>query len=198
MMTRIKHSLADQDPGMHRKNNQMGLCYWLTGLPGAGKTTIAVRIANHLRERGYQVCILDGDDLRRGLNNNLGYSRADRAENVRRIGEVARLMVDAGLIVFVSVISPYRTDRDAALRRVGHGRCFEVFIDTDLQVCVTRDPKGLYARAKAGELKGLAGWDDPYEIPLAPEIAIRNESVSIDEAMLQLEAHYFSMNIETQ
>ena len=198
MTTRIEHGLANQDLGMHRKNNQMGFCYWLTGLPGAGKTTIAVRIANHLRERGYQVCILDGDDLRRGLNNNLGYSRADRAENVRRIGEVARLMVDAGLIVFVSVISPYRTDRDAALRRVGHGRCFEVFIDTDLQVCVTRDPKGLYARAKAGELKGLAGWDDPYEIPLAPEIAIRNESVSIDEAMLQLEAHYFSMTIETQ
>jgi adenylyl-sulfate kinase len=198
MTTRIEHGLANQDLGMHRKNNQMGLCYWLTGLPGAGKTTIAVRIANHLRERGYQVCILDGDDLRRGLNTNLGFSRADRAESVRRIGEVARLMVDAGLIVFVSAISPYRTDRDAALRRVGHGRCFEVFIDTDLQVCVTRDPKGLYARAKAGELKGLTGWDDPYEIPLAPEIAIRNESVSIDEAMLQLEAHYFSMTIETQ
>lgn len=107
-------------------------------------------------------------------------------------------MVDAGLIVFVSVISPYRTDRDAALSIVGHGCCFEVFIDTDLHVCMTRDPKGLYARAKAGELKGLTGWDDPYELPLAPDIAIRTESVSIDEAMLQLEAHYFSMNIDTQ
>jgi adenylyl-sulfate kinase len=198
MTTRIEHGLANQDLGMHRKNNQMGFCYWLTGLPGAGKTSIAVRTVNDLRELGYQVCILDGDDLRRGLNTNLGFSRADRAESVRRIGEVARLMVDAGLIVFVSAISPYRTDRDAALRRVGHGRCFEVFIDTDLRVCVTRDPKGLYARAKAGELKGLTGWDDPYEIPLAPEIAIRTESVSIDEAMLQLEAHYFSMTIETQ
>jgi adenylyl-sulfate kinase len=138
------------------------------------------------------------DELRRGLNSNLGFSRADRAENVRRIGEVARLMVDAGLIVFVSVISPYRTDRDAALSIVGNDRCFEVFIDADLDVCVTRDPKGLYARAKAGELKGLTGWGDPYEVPLAPDIAIRTESVSIDEAMLQLEAHYFSMNIETQ
>jgi adenylylsulfate kinase len=198
MTTWIKHSLAHQDEGVHRKKNQMSFCYWLTGLPGAGKTTIAVRTANDLRERGYQVCVLDGDELRRGMNSDLGFSRADRAENVRRISQVARLMVDAGLIVFVSTISPYRTDRDAALGTVGHGRCFEVFIDTDLVVCVARDPKGLYARAKAGELKGLTGWDDPYEIPLAPDIAIRTETVSIDEAMLQIEAHYFSMNIETQ
>jgi adenylylsulfate kinase-like enzyme len=96
------------------------------------------------------------------------------------------------------VLEPYRTDRDAALSIVGNDRCFEVFIDADLDVCVTRDPKGLYARTKAGELKGLTGWGDPYEVPLAPDIAIRTESVSIDEAMLQLEAHYFSMNIETQ
>ena len=107
-------------------------------------------------------------------------------------------MVDAGVIVLVSAISPYRTDRDAARGVVGHERCFEVFIDTDLQVCMQRDPKGLYARAKAGELKGLTGWDDQYEPPFAPPVRIRTESVSIDEAMLQLEAHFFALNIGTQ
>lgn len=175
---------------MHEHDNDRGVCYWLTGLPGAGKTTIAHRTAVELRARGYRVFILDGDELRRGLNNNLGFSRADRAENVRRIGEVARLMADAGLTVFVSVISPYRADRDAAMEVVGRHRCFEVFIDTDLQVCMARDPKGLYARAKSGELKGLTGWDDEYEQPLAPDISIHTENISIDESVLQVTSHF--------
>ncbi|KQR86034.1 hypothetical protein ASG35_25300 [Burkholderia sp. Leaf177] len=175
----------------------MGFCYWLTGLPAAGKTTIAVRTAEDLRERGYKVCVLDGDELRHAMNSDLGFSRGDRAENVRRIGEVARLMTDDGFIVFVSAISPYRTERDAALLSIGRSRCADVFIDTDLRTCMARDPKGLYALAKAGKISGLTGCDDPYEPPLQPDFAIQTETVSVDEAMFYLEAHYFSKSGHT-
>jgi adenylylsulfate kinase len=175
---------------MQEDERNHGVCYWLTGLPGAGKTTIAHRSASELRARGHRVFILDGDELRRGLNSNLGFSREDRAENVRRIGEVARLMADTDLIVFVSAISPYRADRDAAMEAVGRHRCFEVFISTDLQTCVARDPKGLYARAKSGELKGLTGWDDDYERPLSPDISIRTEGMSIDASVHQVISHF--------
>jgi adenylyl-sulfate kinase len=173
---------------------QTGCCYWLTGLSGAGKSTITALTVQNLRERGYRLSVLDGDDLRTGLNRDLGFAKADRAENVRRIGEVARLMVDTGLIVLVSAISPYRADRDAARSRIGEHRCFEVFIDTDLQTCVARDPKGLYARAGMGEIKGLTGWDDPYEMPLAPDISIRTILVSPEKAAGQIEDHYFRFN----
>jgi bifunctional enzyme CysN/CysC len=147
---------------------------WFTGLSGAGKSTIAAAVAQQLATSGRPVTILDGDEIRRGLNADLGFSAADRSENIRRVGEVARLMADAGLVVLVPVISPYRADRDRARAiHAAAGLTFvEVFVDTPLDVCEQRDPKGLYARARAGELTGLTGVDDPYEAPEAPDVRI--------------------------
>jgi bifunctional enzyme CysN/CysC len=151
-----------------------GPTVWITGFSGSGKSTLADAVASRLRELGRPTYILDGDNVRCGLNSDLGFSAADRAENVRRIGEVARLMADAGLVVLVPVISPYRADRDRvrAIHDVAGLRFVEVFVDTPLELCEQRDPKGLYARARAGELSGLTGVDDPYEPPLAPEVRL--------------------------
>jgi adenylyl-sulfate kinase len=147
---------------------------WFTGLSGSGKSTIANAVAERLLEIGRPAYVLDGDNLRHGLNADLGFSAADRAENVRRVGEVARLMADAGLVVLVPVISPYRADRDRV--RTAHEaaglRFVEVFVDTPLELCEQRDPKGLYAKARAGEVTGMTGIDDPYEPPLSPELVL--------------------------
>jgi bifunctional enzyme CysN/CysC len=154
-----------------------GATLWLTGLSGSGKSTIADAVATRLFELGHPAYVLDGDNVRHGLNADLGFSPADRSENVRRISEVAALLADAGLTVLVPVISPYRADRDRA--RQAHGaaglRFVEVFVDTPLAVCEQRDPKGLYARARAGELRGLTGVDAPYEAPLSPDLVVRPE-----------------------
>ncbi len=151
-----------------------GATVWFTGLSGSGKSTIANEVALRLLEAGRPAYLLDGDNVRHGLNADLGFSAADRAENVRRIAEVARLMADAGLVVLVPVISPYRIDRDRA--RAIHAAAdltfVEVFVDTPLELCEQRDPKGLYAKARAGELTGMTGIDDPYEAPDSPELRI--------------------------
>jgi bifunctional enzyme CysN/CysC len=151
-----------------------GATVWFTGLSGSGKSALANAVAAQLLDLGRPAYVLDGDNVRHGLNADLGFSPADRTENVRRIGEVAALMADAGLIVLVPVIGPYRADRDRA--RAAHeaaGLPFvEVFVDTPLVVCEQRDPKGLYARARAGELRGLTGIDDPYEAPAVPDLRI--------------------------
>ncbi|MFO1538076.1 MAG: adenylyl-sulfate kinase [Actinomycetota bacterium] len=151
-----------------------GATVWLTGLSGSGKSTIAVALLAHLTAAGVPAYCLDGDNLRHGLTGDLGFSAEDRAENVRRVGEVARLFADAGLVAVVPVISPYRAGRDHA-RRIHRdtGLDFvEVFVDTPLAVCEDRDPKGLYARARAGELTGLTGVDDPYEAPTAADLVV--------------------------
>ena len=152
-----------------------GMTIWLTGLSGSGKSTVAVELEHRLVAAGRSAYLLDGDNLRHGLNSNLGFSAADRAENVRRVGEVARLFADAGLVAVVSLVSPYRADRD--LVRQAHedaGLPFvEVFVDTPLEVCEQRDPKGLYARARAGEIQGFTGIDDPYEVPERPDLTLR-------------------------
>jgi bifunctional enzyme CysN/CysC len=145
---------------------------WLTGRPGAGKSTIAEEVWRELRARGHQACLLDGDQVRSGLCSDLGFSDADRAENIRRIAEVARLMADAGLIVLVSSISPFRASRDAARELFDPGVFFEAYVDTPLEVAAERDPKGLYARARRGELKQFTGIDSPYEAPEDPEIRL--------------------------
>ena len=149
-----------------------GATVWFTGLSGSGKSTLANAVAQRLLEAGRAAYVLDGDNLRHGLNADLGYAPADRTENVRRVGEVARLLTDAGLVALVPVISPYRADR--ARVRDAHavdGLPFvEVFVDTPLAVCEARDPKGLYARARAGELTGLTGVDAPYEAPTSPDV----------------------------
>jgi bifunctional enzyme CysN/CysC len=157
----------------HRSSR--GLTVWLTGLSGSGKSTVAVEVERKLVTRGRPAYLLDGDNLRHGLNAGLGFSAADRAENVRRVGEVARLFADAGLVAVVSLVSPYRADR--ARVRARHEetglRFVEVFVDTPLALCEARDPKGMYAKARAGLITGFTGVDDPYEAPLQPELVLR-------------------------
>jgi bifunctional enzyme CysN/CysC len=155
-------------------NGLSGATVWFTGLSGSGKSTLANAVATRLLARGRAVYVLDGDNVRHGLCADLGFSAADRAENVRRLGEVAALLADAGLTVLVPVISPYRAGRERA--RAVHaatGLPFtEVHVDTPLEVCEQRDPKGLYARARTGELTGMTGIDDPYEPPAAPDVRV--------------------------
>jgi bifunctional enzyme CysN/CysC len=155
---------------------------WLTGLSGAGKSTIANRVEAELHARGHHTYLLDGDNVRHGLNRDLGFTDADRVENIRRVAEVARLMVDAGLIVLVSFISPFRSERQMARALFDEGQFIEVFVDTPLAVAEERDPKGLYEKARRGELRHFTGIDSPYEPPPRPEIRIETTEVSIDEA----------------
>lgn len=145
---------------------------WFTGLSGAGKSTIADLVEQRLHAMGRHTCLLDGDNVRHGLNRDLGFSDADRAENIRRVAEVARLMTDAGLIALVAFISPFRAERALARARVEAGEFVEVFVDTPLAVAESRDPKGLYRKARRGELKHFTGIDSPYEPPLAPELRL--------------------------
>jgi bifunctional enzyme CysN/CysC len=151
---------------------QRACCFWLTGLSGAGKSTIANLLDKRLHAQGLHTYVLDGDNLRHGLNRDLGFTQADRAENVRRVAEVAKLMVDAGLVVIVSLISPFRAERDFARSLFEPARFIEVFVDTPLPVCETRDPKGLYAKARSGELRNFTGIDSPYEPPLFAEVRL--------------------------
>jgi len=152
-----------------------GATLWFTGLSASGKSTIASALEQALVHRGAPAYRLDGDNIRHGLNSNLGFSAEDRAENIRRIGEVAKLFADAGLIALTSFISPYRADRDRVRQLHDDAGLpfFEVFVDTPLAVCEARDPKGLYRKARAGEITGFTGVDDPYEPPLSPELVLR-------------------------
>lgn len=151
-----------------------GATVWFTGLSGSGKSTVATAVERRLLEAGTPAYLLDGDNLRHGLNGDLGFSAADRSENVRRVGEVARLFADAGVVSLVPLISPYRADRDRA--RAAHEaadlRFVEVFVNTPIELCEARDPKGLYAKARAGEITGFTGIDDPYEAPLRPDLEL--------------------------
>ena len=154
-----------------------GATIWFTGLSGSGKSTVAAACERLLVEAGRPAYVLDGDNIRHGLNGDLGYSAEDRAENVRRVGHVARLFADAGLVALVPLISPYRADRDLVRRLHDEaGLPFvEVHVDTPIELCETRDPKGLYAKARAGEITGFTGVDDPYEAPASPELVLRPE-----------------------
>ncbi len=161
-----------------------GATVWLTGLSGSGKSTVASALTTLLTARGVLTYTLDGDNLRHGLNGDLGFSADDRAENVRRVGEVARLFADAGVVALVPLISPYRAGRDhARAMHVAAGLDFvEVFVDTPIEVCEQRDPKGLYKMARAGKLQGFTGIDDPYEAPLTPELVLEGGAVAADAA----------------
>jgi adenylyl-sulfate kinase len=165
-----------------------GMTVWLTGLSGSGKSTLACEVEQRLLTDGRAAYVLDGDNLRHGLNADLGFAAGDRDENVRRTAEVARLMADAGLVVLVALVSPYRAGRDAA--RAMHGEAdlafAEVFVDTPLEQCMARDPKGLYARAAAGELTGMTGVDAPYEPPTSPELHLRAGDTGIDDLCAQV------------
>ena len=165
-----------------------GCTLWLTGLSGSGKSTVGVALEKALMMRGVLAYRLDGDNVRHGLNANLGFSAEDREENIRRVGEVAKLFADSGVVTISSFISPYQRDRDQV--RVIHEQAglpfLEVFIDTPIEVCEQRDPKGLYKKARAGEIKGFTGIDDPYETPQRPEVHIRTDNQSVEQSAEQL------------
>jgi adenylylsulfate kinase len=172
----------------HALLKQKGATLWFTGLSGSGKSTAAFTLEHALVQMGQLAYVLDGDNIRHGLNRNLGFSATDREENIRRIGEVAKLFADAGLITMTSFISPYRKDRDLARDiHVKAGLPFiEVYMATPIETCEQRDPKGLYKKARAGELKGFTGVDDPYEAPLNPEVTVDATTTSPQEAATSL------------
>jgi adenylylsulfate kinase len=162
---------------------QRGVTVWLTGLSGSGKSTLAVAAERALASRGRVAYVLDGDNIRHGLNKNLGFGPADRSENIRRIGEVAKLFNDAGLIVFTSFISPYRADRDAVRALMPAGDFVEVFVDASVETCEGRDVKGLYRKARAGEIPEFTGISAPYEAPLSPELVLDTNRQTVDESV---------------
>jgi adenylyl-sulfate kinase len=169
-----------------KAHGHRGAILWFTGLSGSGKSTIGHRVERMLIERGAFAYVLDGDNVRHGLNSDLGFAAEDRVENIRRIGEVARLFSDAGALVVSAFISPYRQDRDRIRGLVPEGEFVEVFVDTPLEICEARDPKGLYKKARAGEIKNFTGLDAPYEPPEHPEVHLKTATLSVDEAAEQV------------
>ena len=173
-------------------NGHRGCIVWLTGLSGSGKSTIAVELEKRLWDRGVRAYLLDGDNVRHGLNKNLGFSPADRTENIRRIGEVAKLFTEAGMVAITAFISPYRADRDQVRALVPPGDFVEVHVDCPLEVCEQRDVKGLYQKARAGQIPEFTGISAPYEPPLAAELTIRTETqppeASARQVLADLEA----------
>jgi len=180
-----------------RLMNQRGATLWFTGLSGSGKSTIAVALEEALFERGHLSYRLDGDNIRLGINKNLGFSADDRTENIRRIGEIAKLFVDSSVIALTSFISPYREDRDKvrALHEEAGMPFIEVFVDCSLDEAEKRDPKGLYKKARAGEIKNFTGIDDPYQAPEKAEIHLHTDQMSLQEEVDLLLAYLTQHNI---
>jgi len=162
-------------------NGHKGAVVWFTGLSASGKSTVANTVDHKLHSLGKHTLVLDGDNVRMGLNKNLGFSAEDRAENIRRIGEVAKLFADSGTITSTAFISPYRADRDKVREILEDGEFIEIYVNASLETCEARDPKGLYKKARAGEIKGFTGIDDPYEEPLKPELTLDADGKSIDD-----------------
>jgi len=175
--------------------NQRGVVIWFTGLSASGKSTIAHAVEKELFKRGHLTYVLDGDNVRYGLNNNLGFSPEDREENVRRVGEVAKLFSDAGLITMTALISPYRKDRQKARELHNVGEFIEVFVDAPLHVLEERDPKGLYKRARAGEIKEYTGISAPYEAPENPEIYLDTSKMTLKECVDKVISYLEKRNI---
>ena len=174
-----KVSLAERN----KRNGHFGQVIWLTGLSGAGKSTIAMALERRLFDDGRHVYVLDGDIVRTGLCQDLGFSPEDRTENIRRIGEVARIMADSGLYVIVAFISPFRVDRDRVRDAMPEGCFVEVYVNASLEVCQKRDTKGLYARAIRGEIADFTGISSPYEPPVSPEVELNTDRLSVAEAV---------------
>jgi len=166
-----------------RRSGQKPCVLWFTGLSGSGKSTISDALEVRLHEMGFLSYLLDGDNIRHGLNHDLGFSDADRVENIRRIAEVSKLFVDAGLIVLTAFISPFRADREGARAIMGPGEFVEIYVDTPLAVCESRDPKGLYRKARAGEIRNFTGIDSAYEPPRSPEVRLDTAVYSVDQSV---------------
>jgi adenylylsulfate kinase len=169
-----------------RLNNHQACIIWFTGLPSSGKSTIASEVEHQLYTKGIRTYLLDGDNVRHGLNRDLGFSPEDREENIRRIGEVAKLCVDAGMITLVAFISPYRKDRERVRTGVEAGEFVEVYVKCPVEVCEQRDAKGFYRKARKGEIKDFTGVSAPYEEPLKPEIILETEKLSVEESVKKI------------
>jgi adenylylsulfate kinase len=180
------HSSAVTKEDRRIQNGHGSCVLWFTGLSGSGKSTIANAVSGELYRQGINEYVLDGDNIRHGLNRDLGFSDDDRTENIRRIGEVAKLFVDSGAVVTTAFISPFRADRDQVRELFEAGEFIEVFVDCPLEECEQRDPKQLYAKARRGEIKDFTGIDSPYEVPNNPEIILRSDLLSVEEAVQQI------------
>lgn len=173
----------------NRLNKHKSATVWFTGLSASGKSTIAHHLERELFERGIRTYVLDGDNVRHGINSNLGFSREDRRENLRRVAEVSKLMVDAGLVVLAAFVSPYREDRQFVRETVGAESFFEVYVHCPIEVCEMRDPKGLYKKARAGQIKGYTGIDAPYEAPESPDLTLDSTTHSVEESVQRILEH---------
>ena len=169
-----------------KRFNQKGCVLWFTGLSGSGKSTISERVQKALYEMGHVSYVLDGDNIRHGLNKDLGFSPEDRVENIRRIGEVAKLFREAGIIVLTAFISPYRKDRDTVRQILDDGRFLEIYVDADIETCKKRDPKGLYVKAIAGKIPEFTGISAPYEAPSSPELTVDTTGETVEESAEQV------------
>lgn len=182
----VWHEHAIDKEARAEQKGHKSFLLWFTGLSGSGKSTVAGALEQELYRRGVHTYLLDGDNVRHGLCKGLGFTAEDRQENLRRVGEASKLMVDAGLVVLAAFVSPYRSDRDAIRGLFNDGEFVEVFVDTPLEECEVRDPKGLYKKARAGEIKNFTGIDDPYEAPLNPEVRIENYGRPVAEVVNEL------------
>ncbi|MBK9639467.1 MAG: adenylyl-sulfate kinase [Bacteroidetes bacterium] len=183
-----KISKADREKLLQQKP----VLLWLTGLSGSGKSTIADRVEQVLHEEGYKTYLLDGDNIRHGLNNNIDFSESGRKENIRRIGEVAKLFLDAGIIVISAFISPFREDREAVRRLLKEGEFIEIHVDCPLEICEQRDVKGLYAKARRGEIANFTGISSPFEIPTHPEITVHTDQEKLDESVNKILSYTYN------
>src|SRR5258706_1334109 len=191
----VWHQGAVTRADREQMNGHKGCTVWLTGLSGSGKSTIAVDLEKRLCERGVRTYILDGDNIRHGLNKNLGFSPEDRTENIRRIGEVAKLFTDAGLVAITAFISPYRADRDQVRALMKPGDFIEIHVDCPVEICEQRDVKGLYKKARAGEIKEFTGISAPYEEPASAELTIKSHELALEQSVAAVLRHLESKGI---
>lgn len=185
----IWHNSAITKEDRQNMHGHKSFMVWFTGLSGSGKSTVANALQYELYKKGMSVYLLDGDNLRHGINKNLGYTESDRKENIRRTAEVGKLFVDAGIVVFAALISPFEDDRQNARNIVGDAEFVEVYVKCPIQECESRDPKGLYKKARKGEIKQFTGIDQPYEEPVNPEITIDTSKLTVNEAVAALVAY---------
>ncbi|AOT09894.1 adenylyl-sulfate kinase [Pseudoalteromonas luteoviolacea] len=191
----VWHNYAVEKTHRSELKGHKPVILWFTGFSGSGKSTVANALESALHQNGVHTYLLDGDNVRHGLCKDLGFSDADRVENIRRVGELSKLMVDAGLIVLTAFISPFQAERDMVRNLVEDGEFVEVFLDTPLEICEQRDPKGLYKKARAGEIKNFTGIDSDYQPPVAPEIRLNTGENSLEQSVQQLIDYLKDKNI---